>query len=46
MKTNIRHIDKGIASIAVCALGAFCMYITDSPTGFGWDIFCVFWIWL
>ena len=29
-------IGKGIASIAVCAAGAYAMYISNGETGIGW----------
>lgn len=32
------NIGKGLASLAVCALGAYCMYLTDGRTGVGWAI--------
>lgn len=34
-----------IASVAVCSLGAFSMYITKGKTGVGWAILGLFIIW-
>jgi hypothetical protein len=43
----MEHIlfSKGIASIAVCAAGAYCMRITGGDTGIGWAIIglCIIW---
>lgn len=36
---------KGIASIAVCAMGAYVMYLTKGNTGIGWAIFGLLIIW-
>lgn len=36
---------KGIASIAVCGLGAASMYWTGGTTGIGWAILGLFLIW-
>ena len=33
------YLGKGIASIAICAMGAYCMYISKGVTGVGWAIF-------
>lgn len=38
-------IGKGIASVAVCAAGAYCMYLTDGQTGIGWAILGLLIIW-
>ena len=38
-------IGRGLASIAVCAAGAFVMSITDGATGIGWAILGLFFIW-
>jgi len=37
--------NKGIATIAVCALGAWSMYISNGNTGIGWAILGVLLIW-
>jgi hypothetical protein len=37
--------SKAIASIAVCALGGYCLYITNSSTGIGWAILGLILIW-
>ena len=42
---DITLLSKGIASIAVCALGAYCMYKSDCNTGVGWAIIGLFLIW-
>ena len=34
--------NKGLAAIAVCALGAYAMYLTSGSTGIGWAILGVF----
>ena len=39
------YLNKGMASIAVCALGAYCMYITNGRTGVGWAILGLMFIW-
>jgi len=36
---------KWIATIAVCLLGGYCMYLTGGDTGVGWAILGVFLIW-
>ena len=40
------EVSKIIASLAVCALGAFCMYITNGNTGIGWAILGLLIIWV
>lgn len=37
--------SRAIASVAVCAAGAFCMYITNGSTGIGWAILGLMIIW-
>jgi len=39
------NISRIIASIAVCALGGWCMYITHGKTGIGWAVFALYLIW-
>ena len=39
------YIAKAIASIAVCALGGYCMNKTNGDTGIGWAIAGIFLIW-
>lgn len=42
------YIGKGIATLGVCALGAFSMHLTGdhiAPTGVGWAILGVLLIW-
>ena len=36
---------KAIASISVCAAGAFSMHISNGSTGIGWAILGIFIIW-
>jgi len=38
-------IGKGLASIAICGLGGYCMYISGGTTGVGWAIFGILLIW-
>jgi hypothetical protein len=40
------YIGKGIASLAVCGLGAYAMYSTDGKTGVGWAILGLLIIWV
>jgi hypothetical protein len=42
---NKSYIGKGLATIGVCAMGAFCMYISNGTTGIGWAILGVLLIW-
>ena len=44
-KDYAKYIAKGIATIAVCGMGAYVMQITDGKTGIGWAIFGVIGIW-
>ena len=39
------NVTKAVASIAVCAAGIFCMWMTNSETGIGWSIFGIVVIW-
>lgn len=41
----VRHLGRGLATAAVCAMGASSMYITGGETGIGWAILGVFLIW-
>ena len=38
-------IDKGLASVGICALGALCMYWNKGNMGIGWAILGLFIIW-
>ena len=38
-------IAKGLASVAVCAAGAFAMHVTGGQTGIGWAILGLLIIW-
>jgi hypothetical protein len=37
--------NKGLATLAVCALGALSMYLSDGQTGIGWAILGMLFIW-
>ncbi len=39
------NIGKGLASIAVCGMGGYCMWLTNGNTGIGWAVFGLFIIW-
>ena len=45
LTTEYTNMSKGLASIAVCALGAISMKITKGETGIGWAIFGLIIIW-
>ena len=45
MNVTTEFICKAIASIAVCAMGAYCMKLTNGTTGVGWAIFGLIVIW-
>lgn len=45
MNLKYMYIGKGLATIAVCVLGGYCMYLTNGAIGVGWSIFGVFIIW-
>jgi len=36
---------RDIASVAVCIMGCYCMYITKGQTGVGWTILGLMFIW-
>jgi hypothetical protein len=38
-------IGRGLASVAVCSLGAWCMYMSKGETGIGWAILGLALIW-
>lgn len=42
---DMQFFNKGIATISVCGLGAFSMYVTNGATGIGWAILGMFLIW-
>tara|TARA_B100002049_G_scaffold210911_1_gene173625 strand:+ start:149 stop:298 length:150 start_codon:yes stop_codon:yes gene_type:complete len=45
---DIAMIARAVASVAVCALGAYSMYLTTTspePTGIGWAVLGLFLIW-
>ncbi len=42
---TVRYLGKGLASIGVCGLGAYCMYLTNGETGVGWAILGLLIIW-
>ena len=39
------NVAKAIASVAVCAMGGYVMYLTHGDTGIGWAITGIFLIW-
>ena len=39
------YIGKGLASVAICALGGVSMWITDGDTGIGWAIIGLIVVW-
>jgi len=38
-------IGQAISSVAVCALGGFCMHQSNGSTGIGWAVFGLIVIW-
>lgn len=40
-----RQIGRGLASVAICAMAAACMYWTDGETGIGWGILGLLIVW-
>lgn len=38
-------IGKGIATLFVCCLGGYAMYVSEGKTGIGWAILGVLIIW-
>ncbi|MFW6219709.1 MAG: hypothetical protein ACOC33_02575 [bacterium] len=41
----MKYFEKGLASIAICGLGAYAMYVSNGQTGIGWAILGIFIIW-
>lgn len=41
----MNYLGKGLASIAVCGLGAYSMQITSGSTGIGWAVLALAVIW-
>jgi hypothetical protein len=39
------NLNKGLASVAVCALGAVSLYLTHGQCGMGWTILGLYIIW-
>lgn len=39
------YLGKALASIAICALGGYCMYMTKGNTGIGWAVLGLYIIW-
>ena len=41
------ELSKGLASIAICVLGGAAFYVTkdSEPTGIGWAVLGLFFIW-
>ena len=48
-ETNVNVINKnlgrGLASLGICILGGFCMWVTNGATGIGWSILGLLIIW-
>ena len=42
---RVNKFNKGLASLAVCGLGAYAMYISNGKTGIGWATLGLFLIW-
>lgn len=49
-RVSTRKRDQGygwraVATVAACAMGAACMWMTNGKTGIGWAAFITFLIW-
>lgn len=42
---QVEKWNKGIASIAICAAGAYSMYVSSGTTGIGWAVLGLMIIW-
>ena len=40
-----KFFAKAVASVAICAAGAYCMWLTQGRTGIGWACFGLFLVW-
>ena len=45
LEKKFSYRSKAVASVAVCILGGFCMYLTKGETGVGWSIVGLMLIW-
>lgn len=43
---NLFSASRLFGSVAVCAMGSYCMHITDGHTGIGWAILGLAVIWV
>ena len=41
----MKNLNKGIATIAICGLGGFAMWLTGGATGIGWTVLGILIIW-
>ena len=39
------HIGRGLATIGICILGGFSMWVSGGETGVGWAIVGIIFIW-
>lgn len=42
---DINILNKGMASVAICAAGAYSMYVSGGQTGIGWAVLGLIIIW-
>lgn len=40
------YLGKAIATVAICAMGAYCMWATKGSTGIGWAVFAIALVWM
>jgi len=41
----MNYIGKGMASMAICAIGAYVEWLTGGASGIGWTVLGLFIIW-
>ena len=41
----MKYLGKGLASAAICGMGAYVMYLTDGTTGIGWAVLGLLLVW-
>jgi hypothetical protein len=41
----VEHMGRGLATLAVCGVGAYSMYVSNGSTGVGWAILGTLFIW-
>ena len=39
------YLGKAIATVAICAMGAYCMWATKGSTGIGWAVLGITLVW-